>query len=87
MMRSAFWPDDMTPEFVLSSCTGKVSFATYHQAAEVCERGSKRGKRRQVYHCSVCHLYHLGHPPKILRLGRIRRGESRFFKDDDDSSV
>ncbi len=46
-----------------SACDGKVSFSSFTQAQLVAVRGTRRGKSRQVYHCTFCHHFHLGRRP------------------------
>lgn len=63
----------MTPSetYRASACDGKVSFATFTQAKHVAERGTRRGKSRQIYHCPHCRQFHLGRRPFLKRQGRI----------------
>jgi hypothetical protein len=50
-----------------SACGGKVAFSSYAQAQRVAERGTRRGRSRQVYHCPFCHAFHLGRRPATGR--------------------
>lgn len=46
----------------ITSCIGKVAFASYDQAKAIVERG-KRGpnsQHRGVYRCPVCEKWHVG---------------------------
>jgi hypothetical protein len=54
-----------------SACSGKVAFSSYAQAQRVAERGTRRGRSRQVYHCPFCHAFHLGRRPVNWRKGRL----------------
>lgn len=46
----------MLEEFRLASCKGKQSFDTWELADRVAKR---HHKRRIVYHCDICHKFHL----------------------------
>ena len=50
-----------------AACEGKVAFNSFAQAQRVAERGTRRGRSRQVYHCPFCHAFHLGRRPVIGR--------------------
>ena len=56
-----------------SACDGKVSFSSFTQAQLVAVRGTRRGKSRQVYHCTFCHQFHLGRRPINQRQRRRAR--------------
>ena len=56
-----------------SACDGKVAFATFTQAQLIAVRGTRRGKSRQVYHCTFCHQFHLGRRPINQRQRRRAR--------------
>ena len=58
-----------------SACSGKVAFASFAQAQRVAERGTRRGRSRQVYHCPFCHAFHLGRRPVIGRRVRLSTEE------------
>lgn len=59
-------------DYRASACEGKVSFASFAQAQRVAERGSRRGRSRQVYHCPFCHAFHLGRRPVHGRKPRLQ---------------
>jgi hypothetical protein len=61
-----------------SACQGKVKFSTYAQAREIAVRGTRRGKPREVYHCTYCRWYHLGTRPITLRHSREDRQRRRM---------
>lgn len=58
-----------------AACEGKVAFASFAQAQRVAERGTRRGRSRQVYHCMFCHAFHLGRRPVIGRKRRLQPSE------------
>jgi hypothetical protein len=62
-------------DYRAAACLGKISFATFTQAKHVAERGTRRGKSRQIYHCPHCRQFHLGRRPFLKRQGRITTEE------------
>jgi len=58
-----------------AACEGKVAFNSFAQAQRVAERGTRRGRSRQVYHCPFCHAFHLGRRPVIGRKVRLSTKE------------
>jgi len=58
-----------------SACTGKIPFSSFAQAQRVAERGTRRGRSRQVYRCVHCHHFHLGRRPVIRRRVRLSTEE------------
>lgn len=69
-------------EFTLSSCVGKEGFESFgmarkiqHRRAGMWDRNYARGA---VYHCRVCHRFHIGTKPK-KRSGRpVDRKRDRY---------
>lgn len=62
-------------DYRASACDGKVAFASFAQAQRVAERGTRRGRSRQVYHCPFCHAFHLGRRPVTGRKRRLQPSE------------
>jgi len=62
-------------DYRASACLGKVSFFSFAQAQRVAERGTRRGRSRQVYHCPFCGAFHLGRRPVIGRRVRLSTKE------------
>lgn len=59
----------------LTTCAGKVRFATWDLARDVRDRPAKKDLRRTIYRCHGCQGYHLGEryiPSQRLRDRRPR---------------
>lgn len=50
----------------LSMCEGKAPL-TWAEAVAILARSHRNDKKRQKYHCPVCHTWHLGRKQKKIR--------------------